>query len=71
MLMPSILVGLVGIVLAASLLAADWYIWDFRHRISQPGVSKFARRMPADGKRIIHARSASGRGLCATFAPQS
>ncbi len=71
MLMPSMWAGLVGIVLTASLLAVDWYIWDFRHRISQPGVSERTRRLAADGKHIIHARSASGRELVATLAPQS
>jgi hypothetical protein len=39
MLMPSISAGLTGIVLAAILLAADWYIWDC-HRSSQRLASK-------------------------------
>src|SRR5260370_28765667 len=71
MLMPSTLVGLLGIVSTAVLLAADWYIWHFRHRISQPGATHHARRPVADGRHIIHVGSVSGRELVASLAPQS
>jgi len=71
MLMPSTLVGLLGIVSTAVLLAADWYIWDFRHRISQPAATERARRPVAGAGHMIHARSVSGRELVASLAPQS
>jgi hypothetical protein len=67
MLMPSTLVGLIGIVSTAVLLAADWYIWDFRHRIA---ATERARRPVAGSGHIIHARSVSGRQLVASLAPQ-
>jgi hypothetical protein len=67
MLMPSIGAGLVGIVLTAVLLAADWYIWDFRHRIRTP---ELARHLAVNGKQIFHIRSVSGRELVGIPAPQ-
>ena len=70
MLMPSMLVRLVGITLTAILMTADWYVWAFRHRISRHGAAEFAHRRLADRKHVVHARSASGRELVATPAPQ-
>jgi hypothetical protein len=70
MLVPSIWVGLAGIALTAILLAADWYIWDSRHRVSQPLAAEPAHRLVAEGKQMLHVPSASGRELIATLAPQ-
>jgi hypothetical protein len=58
-LLPSMGVGLVGGALTAIVLAADWYIWDFRYRIS-------LRRGPeldSLGNARIHVPCASGREL--------
>jgi hypothetical protein len=70
MLMPSMWVGLAGILLTAILLAADWYIWDSRHQVSQRLAAEPAHRPVAEGKQILHVPSASGRELIATLAPQ-
>jgi hypothetical protein len=71
MLMPSIGAGLAGIVLTAVLLAADWYIWDLRHRISQRRTPELARHLAVNGRQIFHVRSASGRELVGIPAPQT
>jgi hypothetical protein len=71
MLMPSIWVGLAGVVLTAILLAADWYIWDSRRQVSQRLAAQPAHCLVAEGKQILHVPSASGRELIATLAPQS
>ena len=70
MLMPSIGVGLAGIVLTAILLAADWYVWDSRHRSSRRPAAEPVHGLLAESKQILHVPSASGRELIATLAPQ-
>ncbi len=60
-LLPSMGVGLVGSVLTAIVLAADWYIWDFRYRISRRRGPELDP--PGDSKDVIHVPSASGREL--------
>jgi len=67
-LIPSMFVGSVGVVLTAILLAADWYIWNFRYWIFRKRASELVT--PAEGKDIIYVPSASGRELV-TLAPQS
>ena len=47
MLVPSTVVGLVGMALTGVLMVADWYIWDFRHRILAPGAPDKLRRSNA------------------------
>jgi hypothetical protein len=54
-------VGLVGSVITTIVLAADWFIWDLRYRISRergPEVEP-----PGDAEDVIHVSSASGREL--------
>jgi hypothetical protein len=71
MLISSIDVGLAAIVLTAILLAADWYVWEPRYRISHPWGLDLANRPVADGKRQIQPRRAAGGGLVAALASQS
>jgi hypothetical protein len=59
MLPPSMGVGIVGSLVTAIVLAADWYVWDFRYRISQQNVSQ-GDRSPGD-KNVIYVPNASGR----------
>jgi hypothetical protein len=68
---PSMWVGLAGIGCTLILLAADWYIWDPRYRISQRYAPRGAGQAVADDKDLIHVPSASGRELVATLAAQS
>ena len=42
-LMPSIGVGLVGSLVIAIALAADWYIWRFRYWVSSASTAPSAR----------------------------
>jgi hypothetical protein len=59
--------GLVGSVLTALAMAADWYIWDFRYRIfRRPELAP-----PADGRRIVDVPSSYPRELVVNRAPQS
>ncbi len=71
MLMPSIWVELLGIVLTAGLLAADWYIWESRHRPVRQPEQEIVHHPVAEGKEIFQVHSASGRELVATLAAQS
>jgi hypothetical protein len=71
MLIPSIWVGMAGMVAAAILMAANWQIWESRYRISRQGQSGLDGRMGADRRQTFHVRSASGRELVATLAAQS
>jgi hypothetical protein len=68
-LMPSMSVGLIGSVLTAIALTADWYIWAFRYRISRLRGPELGP--PADGKDVIHVPSASGREPVLNPVPQS
>jgi len=58
-LLPAMGVGIVGSLVTAIVLAADWYVWDFRYRISQQSVSQVAPS-PGDNN-VIYVPSASGR----------
>jgi hypothetical protein len=62
--MPSMGVGLVGSLLTAIALAADWYIWKFRYWASSASSAPSAK-----DKSVIHASSASGRELVVSPAP--
>ena len=55
MLMPST-VELGGIILAVTLLAADWYIWDPRYRIFRSSGPDLTPRLVREGKNKIHLR---------------
>jgi hypothetical protein len=68
-LIPSMSVGLVGSVLTATALAADWYIWDFRYRLFRQRGPELSP--PTDGMEVIHVSSTSGRELVVGLAPQS
>jgi hypothetical protein len=63
-LMPSIGVGLVGSLVIAIALAADWYIWKFRYWVSSASTVPSAR-----DNIVIHVSSASGRELVVSCAP--
>ena len=71
MLMSSMSVEVVAIVLTAILLAADWYIWDPRYRISRPCGTDLANRLVTQRKDKIHSRSAAAGALIAPVDPQS
>jgi hypothetical protein len=60
--LPSMFAALVGIVFTAILLAAEWYIWDFRYGL-------FPQRAPEIAN-SIHVQSASGREVVVIPAPQ-
>ena len=66
-LLPSIGVGMVGSALTALVLAADWFIWDFRYRISRRRGPELDP--PEDGQDVIHVPSASGRELVVNLEP--
>jgi hypothetical protein len=68
MLTPSIVLGM---SLTTILMAADWYIWDPRRRISQRGAPEIGRRPVADAEHIIHMPSASGRELIVSLPPEN
>jgi hypothetical protein len=65
-LMPSIGVGLVGSLVVAMALAADWYIWKFRYWLSSASTVP-----PARDESVIHVSSASGRELVLSLAPEA
>jgi hypothetical protein len=69
MLMPSMTAGFVEALVTAVALAADWYIWDSRRRLSSRRRLELAA--PAQGKEIIHLSSASGREVVVTPAKES
>ena len=60
-LLPSIGVGMVGSALTAIVLAADWFIWDFRYRISRRCGPELDP--PGNAQDVIHVPSTSGREL--------
>ena len=67
--LPSMGAGLGGSLLTTIVLAADWFIWDFRYRISR-------RRGPesdpsGDGRDVILVPSASGREVVVNLVAQS
>jgi hypothetical protein len=66
-LLPSIGVGMAGSALTALVLAADWFIWDFRYRISRRRGPELDP--PEDGQDVIHVPSASGRELVVNLEP--
>src|SRR5262245_36534175 len=66
-LLPSIGVGMIGSVLTAHVLAADWFIWDFRYWISRRRGPELDP--PADGQDVIHVPRASGRELVVNLEP--
>jgi hypothetical protein len=68
-LMPSMTAGFVSALVTAVALAADWYIWDFRRRISPHRAAELAST--ARGKEVIHLPSASGREVVVIPAQQS
>lgn len=70
-LMPSIWVGLAGIALTAILLAADWYIWDFRYWTFGRRAVELAPIRAADGREVIHVPGAFGREVVVVLAPRS
>jgi hypothetical protein len=65
MLLPSIGVGSVGSLITAIALAADWYIWKFRYRISSGPVAT----RPGNND-ISHVPSVSGREFFVSCAPE-
>jgi hypothetical protein len=62
-------VGLVGSVLTAIVLAADWFIWDLRYRISRQRGPQLDP--PGKGRDVIHVPSASGRELIVNCNPSN
>jgi len=68
MLVPSTVVGLIGMALTGVLMVADWYIWDFRHRISAPGAPESMRRSTAARGEPFRARSGACRKFMARLA---
>jgi hypothetical protein len=64
-LMPTMGVGYVGALITTIAMAADWYIWKFRYRISRRPLAA-----PPKNEDVIHASSASGRELLLIPAPQ-
>lgn len=65
--LPSMGVGFAGGMITTIVLAADWFIWNFRYRISRlrgPDLGP-----PGDGKDVIHLPSASGRELVVNLEP--
>ncbi len=69
-LIPWIFGGLIGIVVTAILLAAEWYIWDPRYRIAAQITPGLARVRTADHEDVILVPSASGRDVVVTLAAQ-
>jgi hypothetical protein len=65
--MPSMCVGLTGVLVTGILLAADWYIWDSRYWISQQCAPELAPSKVADGTGSNRVSSASGRELVTTL----
>ena len=65
--LPSIGVGFVGSMLTVIVLAADWFIWDFRYRISRLRGPELGP--PGDGKDVIHVPSPSGSELVVNLEP--
>jgi hypothetical protein len=68
-LMPSMTAGFVSALVTAVALAADWYIWDFRRRLSPQPMLELAA--PPQGKESFHLPSASGREVVVTLAQKS
>lgn len=65
-LIPPMGVGLLGSLLTAIALAADWYIWRFRYWVSKPSTA-----LSATNKSVIHVSMASGREFVASHTRKS
>lgn len=69
-LIPWMFAGLIGIVVTAILLAAEWYIWDSRYTMSAQLAPGLARVHTAHHEEVIQVPSASGRDVVVTLAAQ-
>ena len=69
-LIPWMFAGLIGIVVTAILLAAEWYIWDSRYTMSAQLAPALARVHTAHHEEVIQVPSASGRDVVVTLAAQ-
>ena len=69
-LIPWMFVGLLGIVVTAILLAAEWYIWGSRYRMSAQLALRPAGVRTSNDEDVIQVPSASGRQMVVTLAAQ-
>ena len=69
-LIPRMFGGLIGIVVAAILLTAEWYIWGTRYRMSAQLAPGLAGVHTAHHEDVLLVPSASGRDVVVTLAAQ-
>jgi len=67
-LIPWMFTGLTGVVITAMLAAAQWYLWDSRHRTAAQLPAGLAQLHTTHHEDVIQVPSASGRDVVVTLA---